>query len=189
VSIHEAEQCKCGECRWEQNESGYYDWRGNVVNSKDVLRDNSNNRWCGGCKSLLWTTLRKDDGPRVPAVDEEPHMTWYGFAVVVERMAADYAKLDKQYREACLGLNTLQRWHDDVSKSIAPDLRDRRIDLEYGVSDVETILSDAIDKAKRRLMEVYEDFDAGPTVDLTAMCDECRAKLFPAKEEKHAANT
>lgn len=186
MSIHEAEQCKCGECRWEQNESGYYDWRGNVVNSKDVLRDNSNNRWCGGCKSLLWTTLRKDDGPRVPAVDEEPKTTWYGFATVAERMAADYAKLDKQYREACLELNTLQRWHDDVSNAVAEDLRDRRICLEYDISEIETILSDAIDKAKEKLMEAYESFDAGSTVDLTQMCNECRAKMFPVKEAEHA---
>ena len=186
MSIHEAEQCKCGECRWEQNESGYYDWCGNVVNGRDVLRDNSEGRWCGGCKSLLLIVCHEDDGPRVPAVDEEPRVTWYGFTIIVERMAADYAKLDKQYREACLELNTLQQWHDDVSKSIAPDLRDRRIDLEYGVSEVEAILSDAIGKAKKRLMEVYEDFGAGKAVDLTQMCDECRAKLFPAKEAEHA---
>lgn len=185
MSIHEAEQCKCGECRWEQNESGYYDWRGNVVREREVCRDNSDERWCGGCKSLLLIIRHEDDGPRVPAVENEPNVTWYRFAVTVERMAADYAKLDKQYREACLELDALQRWHDDVSNAVAEDLRGRRIYLEYDISEVETILSDAIDKAKKKLMEAYESFDAGSTVDLTQMCDECRAKLFPVKEVEH----
>ena len=186
MPVHETEVCKCGECQWDANPHGYYDWRGNVVRAREVCRDNSDERWCGGCKSLLLIVCHEDDGPRVPAVDEEPRVTWYGFTIIVERMAADYAKLDQQYREACLELNTLQRWHDDVSNAVAEDLRDRRICLEYDISEVETILSDAIDKAKKKLMEAYESFDAGSTVDLTQMCDECRAKMFPVKEAEHA---
>lgn len=186
MPVRETDVCKCGECKWLPNDFGHYDWRGNVVVARDVCRDNSDEHWCGGCKSLLLIIRHEDDGPRVPAVDEEPRVTWYGFATTVERLAAEYTKIDKQYRETCSGLRRLQEWHDNVSKSIAPDLADRRIDLEYGVSEIETIMSDAIEKAKRRLMEAYENFDAGKAVDLTQMCDECRAKLFPAKEEKHA---
>ena len=99
-----------------------------------------------------------------------------------KRMAAEYAKLYEKYREASAELNRLRRWHNDVARSIAPDLADRRVSLEYDISEIETIVSEALDKAKRKLVDAYAGFDAGPVADLTAMCDECRAKLFPEQE-------